>query len=557
MERSFGLGHRVRPNPGDLLRFASRSGSIVLWRDLNPGRPRDNDSEPGSRIILVLTAGPGEDRVALSILAGFAVARLLFAFTIGLGIDESYTVAISRGLSLSYFDHPPLHLWIVHFTARALGENALARIPFIAIFFATGWIYYRLVSDLFGPRAALIALFALNVTPFFFASAGSWIVPDGPLLFGLALAAWAAARLFFQDAVDDALTWRLWLLVGIGLGLAALSKYSAILTAGGLAVFIVLSSEQRRWLKHPGPYVAAIVALAMIVPVLFWNARNGWVSFEFQGARGVPYGGLRPAQAATMALGEIAFLSPWIFAALVASLVGAFRLWWDERRLFLLCLSLPPIALFTATPLWGGRGQPHWTMPGWFFAFALVGALINELGVSVRTLRRSAFLAAALLLAIAGVAVVQASTGWPWVILTAGSRFTDPTLESLEWRDLKKAPTFDQAPSFVISTKWSDAGKIALAFGPQVPVFVLSNDPRGWAFVDGSERYVGQNGVIVTPAADVAPTLTVARSLFHDLGQPQLYALGRRGRPEISLALIPASGLTRGLPMPYPTGAGR
>ena len=73
-------------------------------------------------------------------------------------------------------------------------------------------------------------------------------------------------------------------------------------------------------------------------------------------------------------------------------------------------------------------------------------------------------------------------------------------LESFEWRDLKKAPIFDQAPSFVISTKWSDAGKIALALGPQVPVFVLSNDPRGWAFLDESERYVGQNGVIVTPA---------------------------------------------------------
>ena len=130
-------------------------------------------------------------------------------------------------------------------------------------------------------------------------------------------------------------------------------------------------------------------------------------------------------------------------------------------------------------------------------------------------------------------------------------------LESFGWGNLKKAPIFVQAPSFVISTKWSDAGKIALALGPQVPVFVLSNDPRGWAFLDESERHVGQNGVIVTPAAEVAPTLAIARSLFHDLGPPQLYALGRRGRPEISLALIPANGLTRRLPVPYPTAAGR
>jgi hypothetical protein len=163
----------------------------------------------------------------------------------------------------------------------------------------------------------------------------------------------------------------------------------------------------------------------------------------------------------------------------------------------------------------------------------------------------------ALLAAIAGVAAVQASTGWPWVILTAGSRFADPMLEGFEWRDLKNAPMFDEAPSFVISTKWSDAGKIALALGPQIPVFVLSDDPRGWAFLDESEKYVGQNGVIVAPAAELAPALAVARSLFAEIRQPQLYALGRRGRHEITLALIPARGLTHRLPMPYPSAAGR
>ena len=503
-------------------------------------------------------SNPEKNRLALAILAGFFVARLFFAFTMELGIDESYTIAISRRLCLSYFDHPPLHLWITHFAALAAGENAIARTPFIVLFFATGWIAYRFACRLFGSRAALVGLFALNVTPFFFASAGSWIVPDGPLLFGLAVAAWAASRLFFPKPLDEeASAWLVWLLIGVGLGLAGLSKYSAVLTAGGLAAFVLLSPKQRRWLKHPAPYVSAGIALAMITPVILWNARHGWVSFEFQGERGAPSGALRPAQFLTMVLGEVAFLSPWIFVPLVAGMMSAFRHWRDDRYLFLLCLSLPPIVLFTLTPLWGGRGQPHWAMPGWFFAFALLGAWVEQLGVSARALRGWAFLSSALLAAIAGLAVVQTSTGWPWVILSAHSRFADPTLEGFEWRDLKKAPIFDQAPSFVIATKWSDAGKIALALGPQVPVFVLSNDPRGWAFLNESGRFVGQNGVIVTPAAEVPSTLAVAGPLFAELGQPQLYALGRRGRPEISLALIPARGLTRRLHMPYPGTAGR
>jgi 4-amino-4-deoxy-L-arabinose transferase-like glycosyltransferase len=497
------------------------------------------------------------DRLALAILASFLVARLVFAFSLGLGIDESYTIAISRGLSLSYFDHPPLHLWIAHFVALAVGENVAARAPFVALFFATGWIAYRLTSGLFDPQAGLIALFALNVTPFFFASAGSWVVPDGPLLFGLALAAFAAARLFFAETPDSASTWRLWLVVGCGLGLAGLSKYSAVLSAGGLAAFVIVSPNQRHWLKHPAPYAAAIVALAMITPVILWNAQHGWASFEFQGGRGVPGGGLHPAQFTTMILGQIAFLSPWIFAPLVAGLASAIRQRADERRLFLLWLSLPPIALFTATPLWGGRGQPHWTMPGWFFAFALMGVWLKQLGVSAGALRRWAFVSSVLLASIAGVAILQASTGWPWDALTGGSRLADPTLEAFAWSDLRKAPIFDPRPSFVVATKWSDAGKIALALGPQTPVFVLSNDPRGWAFLDHSESFIGRSGVIVTQAGYLEATLAAAEPYFGALGQPQFQTLGRRGRAAVEFAFIPASRLTRRLPMPYPGATGR
>src|SRR5580693_1061966 len=445
------------------------------------------------------------NRFALAILAGFAIARLLFAFAIGLGIDESYTVAISRRLSLSYFDHPPLHLWIAHLAALALGENMAVRVVFVCLFFATGWIYY----------------------------------------------------LFFRQPLEEASAWQFWPLVGLGLGLAGLSKYSAILTASGLVTFLVLAPEQRHWLKHPALYVSAIFACAMITPVVLWNAQHSWASFEFQGGRGVPNGVLRPAQSLTMVLGEVAFLSPWIFAPLVASIVSAFRHWRDERHLFLLCLSLPAIVLFSLTPLWGGRGQPHWTMPGWFFTFPLMGAWVEELGVSARTLRRAAFLSLGLLVATAGVAVVQVTNGWPLAILTAQSNLVDPTLEAFEWRDLAKAPIFDEPPRFVISTKWSDAGKIALALGPRIPVFVLSNDPRGWAFLDESGSFVGQNGVIVTPAAEAESTMAVAHPLFASLGQPELYELGRRSRPEIKFALIPAAGLTRRLPMPYAGAAGR
>ena len=265
------------------------------------------------------------DRFALTILAGFLVARLAFAFSLGLGVDESYTIAISRRLSLSYFDHPPLHQWIAHFTALTVGENVVARAPFVALFFATGWIYYRLTSGLFDSQLGADRAFRPQCYALFLRLGWKLDRSRRPAAIWLGAGRARGGAAVLRRTSGRPSAWRLWLVVGVGLGLAGLSKYSAVLTAGGLAAFVLISPDQRHWLKHPAPYVAAIVALAMITPVIVWNAQHGWASFEFQGARGVPAGGLRPAQFATMVLGQIAFLSPWIFAPLVGGLASAFR----------------------------------------------------------------------------------------------------------------------------------------------------------------------------------------------------------------------------------------
>ena len=43
-----------------------------------------------------------------------AIAKLFAAWVTGFAGDEFYTAVISRTLALSYFDHPPLHQWVVH-----------------------------------------------------------------------------------------------------------------------------------------------------------------------------------------------------------------------------------------------------------------------------------------------------------------------------------------------------------------------------------------------------------------------------------------------------------
>ena len=246
---------------------------------------------------------------------------------------------------------------------------------------------------------------------------------------------------------------------GLASASAGLSKYIGALAPLGLLAFLAISPSERRWFRHSAPYVAAMLAGLIVLPVFVWNAQHGWASFVFQGSRGLASGGLKPLGVLRVALGQIAFLSPWLFLPLVAGIVSGLRRWRDGRRLFLLCLSLPPIALFTAAPLWIDKGQPHWAMAGWFFAFPLMGAWAQDISVPVRSLRRyAATLSVALLAVLTAGAVVEARTGWLWRLLPAGT--TDPTLEVLDWSGLAKAPLPSALAVFrhlhAVAGRWQD-----------------------------------------------------------------------------------------------------
>ena len=117
--------------------------------------------------------------------------RLLLAATVGLGVDEAYTVSTARTFELSTFDHPPLAWWLAR-VGRMLGaESTVAvRLPFIALFALTTWLAYHAGRKLFGRRAGLFAAITINLAPVLGWTTGTFVLPDGPLL-----AAMLAARL--------------------------------------------------------------------------------------------------------------------------------------------------------------------------------------------------------------------------------------------------------------------------------------------------------------------------------------------------------------------------
>jgi hypothetical protein len=68
------------------------------------------------------------------------------------------------------------------------------------------------------------------------------------------------------------------------MGLALLSKYTAVLLGPAGLIFIFFDKHARKWLLRPEPYLAAVIALLIFSPVIMWNGSHEWASFKFQGA---------------------------------------------------------------------------------------------------------------------------------------------------------------------------------------------------------------------------------------------------------------------------------
>ncbi len=496
---------------------------------------------------------PRTDRTALAVIAAFTGFRLVLAAVVGLGVDETYTVSVAHDLDLSYFDHPPLQYWITHLTLAFLGDGRAVRLPFIALFAGTSWLIYRLTQTLFGERAALVALLALNASAFFTFAAGTFVLPDGPLLFALAGAAVVLARALCSEDGIRAGSPVAWLKAGAWLGIAGLAKYQATLFALGLLTFLVTVPAHRRLLRSPAPWLAALLALVLASPVFVWNMEHHWVSLGFQLGRGGTTGGLHPLYLLVNLAGQAIWLLPWIFVGLVLAAWRALRQGRAaESHWFCLSLALPPIAIFTLVPLWGRIGLPHWPMPGWLFLYPLLGAYAVRF-IARERLRRLGVASAAAVVILGALAAGEAATGYGRLLAPRLFAAGDPTLDALEWGQLAEELRLRgllASRVFVITTSWISAGKIAAALHDSVPVVIFGNNPRQFAFRYDPRSLLGRDAIVIGPADSMSGMASGLRPYFTSIEQLRPVWLGRRGAREIELRLLSAHDLQAPLPEP-------
>jgi len=509
------------------------------------------------------------DAAALGLIGAFFVGRLILAETLGFSVDESYTIATARDLNLSYFDHPPLHYWIAHAFMPILGEGHALRLPFIVLFAGSTWLLYLLTRRLFSAWAGVWAVLALNLSAFFTLSAGGWIVPDGPLMFFLLAAALTLANAFF-GAAAAASSWRTWILTGIWLGLAGLSKYHAVLFAFSLLLYLLSTPGRRRILLHPAPWVGAFIALVIFTPVLIWNARHDWVSFAYQSRHGFVYqvgrgaseGGLHigshVANVLAEAVGQAVWIFPWIFVPLVLAAWQAMRIGrGQERSWYCLCLGLPTIVFFTIVPLWGHKGLPHWPMSGWLMLYPILGDYLDRAAAQAWP-RRWAISSAVALAALAAIAVGHATTGFGKLLLPDAFKRGDPTLEAVEWTPLRTELAargyLERKDMFIVAPYWLDAGRIDQALGSvlQVIAFGDLNEPKNFDSRYDPKSLLGRDALII--GVKISPPIeSHVRQFFSSIEELPSFSFGRSGMQEITLRIL----LARKLLMPFPSFYGR
>jgi hypothetical protein len=477
------------------------------------------------------------------------IIRVVLAGSVGFGTDESYTVANARQFALSYVDYPPLHVWLVGGWSWLWNTESplILRLPFIASFAGSTWFMFRLTSLLFGERAGAWSALLLNLAPVFTLAHASWVLPDGPLMLLMLAGAYVAARLLFApDEPSRELVG--WLVAGSLAGLAMLTKYHGVFLPAAVFVFLLTWGPGRKLLATPGPWLAAAVALAVFLPVIAWNSTHDWTGLFFQTRRLSDAPHLSLFRVFNAVASQSAYLTPWLYIPLAAVWIAALAKGPSSPRTwFLGLLATGPIVVFTAANV-VARGLPHWPMPGWLFAFPLLGC---ELALIVQTRPRlvyfsSAASAAVLLLAVS-VFGTDGQSGWLANKLPRQMARQDPTLDLLNWTelntDISQRHLIDTETPAMAATHWMEAGKLNYAVGRTVPVLCLCVDPQQFRYLHNPGEFAGRNIIVVGAHRNLTAQLLVLRAWFARTETLAPITLHRAGQPAIELTVVRGIGL--------------
>ena len=438
---------------------------------------------------LLIPRRPSTTRALIVLFGAAFVVRVVYGALTQLLADESLYWTWSRHLAGGYLDHPPLVAVLIRLSTLLFGDTELG-VRFFAIVLSLGaagtmtWLEFRLTRD---ERLTAWCALLLVVSPLL-AVLGSVMTPDTPAIFFSACATAVAALV--ADEPDRHAAAR-WLLFGALTGLALLAKYTAVLLPLSVVAALLTSREGRTHFRRPWVYLAAVVALLIFSPVVYWNARHDWVSFRFQLGHGLGSGDLNAVTGTAAADPHVSLWNQVLHApvSLGAYLGGQAVIWnpvllalgavavaWNvrryrtilaSRRVLLWCAAVPFV--FFALASLHTRGEMNWPA----FAYFPLTILTVEYVARTWAGARLHWLKVGLAVAVGGFVVVQSLGLLVYTRLPLPKKLTSMA----GWKDFGKALDARRAGLPVVAATQGEAGEMS---------FYLPGKPDVWVSSDGS-----------------------------------------------------------------------
>jgi 4-amino-4-deoxy-L-arabinose transferase-like glycosyltransferase len=304
--------------------------------------------------------------------------RILIASNIELTNDEVYYRLYALYPDFSHFDHPPMVGWLIQATTWNLlfDSEFFIRLGAILLGSVNLVLAFRIGKRIGDAKTGFIAAFLCSISPYVSLIAGTFILPDTTLLF-FWMCTLLIAVTIFEGAITPSKANRL-LGLGVCIGFAVLSKYTAIFLWIGIGLYILL--YQRQWLKKWQLYVSVILTGCCALPILYWNIHNDFISFAFHEERISLFSELCLSCFGQEVGGECLYNNPFVFILIYMTVfVSCFQ----KRsaatfynRLFY-CIGLPMILLFLVFSLFRTM-LPHWNALGYTTLIFPVAVYITE-----------------------------------------------------------------------------------------------------------------------------------------------------------------------------------
>ncbi len=437
---------------------------------------------------------------ALALITSVAILRLVYlAFycPLDLAPDEAYYWDWSRQLDWSYHSKGPLVAWLIRLSCEAFGNTMLAvRLPAVACGSLLLLGLFTLTSQVYENDRLAFAVVALALTLPIIAVGSMLMTIDAPFT-----CAWMWALVFAHRAVFRQSRWA-WSAAGLCILLGVLAKHTMVLWVPSFALFLITTPTMRGQLCRPGFWIMTGIGALGGIPILLWNAANGWVTLKhaqshagFEEDTGVSW------------LGPLHYLGTQC-----AILLGFwFVLWlgamWRHRPTaeirpetrFLWWMSAPTFVFFGLFALKNGGGEPNWPLTaylsgmvlaaGWWARSQESGVRGQESGIRGRRWLMAGTVGFAAL-GLMVIALLHAPTSLQPVLLRiagpatplrpAPMRRVDPTCRLRGWRHL--AAEVDRTcvalrergiEPIVAGERWTLAGELAFYCEHQPAIYCV------------------------------------------------------------------------------------